>query len=159
MLRQATLKDIAQLATVKVGFDQAGILARFQWLDTVNATWYVWWCAQQPCGWALIQWDGKATAPDCPDLFDLYVHPAWRGQGIGTKLLTACEQVALARGHTRLGLAVNPDQNPRAYVLYQRLGYSPISPHKYIDGVYNGVEDWVIDLEKRLLCDKPDHRI
>ena len=159
MLQLASMDDIEQLATVRAGFDQAGVLARFQWLATVNVTWHVWWRAQQPCGWALIQWDGKPTAPDCPDLNDLYVHPTWRGQGIGTQILAACEQIVLARGFARLGLAVNPDHNPRAYALYQRLGYSAISPHKYIDGIYNGVEDWVIDLEKQLLCGKSENRL
>jgi GNAT superfamily N-acetyltransferase len=150
MLGLASIEDISRLAKVKEHFGEPEILARFQWLSTVNATWYVWWVADEPIGWALIQWDGKSTAPGYPDLFDLYVHTSFRNQGIGTEILLECEQLVRDAGHKKLWLAVNPDLNPRAYALYQRLGYRAVSQEKYLDGVYNGVEDWVIDLEKSL---------
>jgi GNAT superfamily N-acetyltransferase len=150
MLCKANIQDISALAKVKAGFGQADILARFEWLTTVDVTWYVGWVAHKPRGWALIQWQGKPTAPTYPDLFDLYVYPGWRGHGIGTQILGACEQIVHDAGHKQLGLAVNPDLNPRAYLLYQNLGYVAISQDKYLDGVYDGVEDWVIDLEKNL---------
>jgi len=153
MLCTASIDDIALLSTVKAGFSEADVVARFQWLATVNVTWHVWWETHQPCGWALIQWAGKPTAPYCPDLFDLYVNHNWRGQSIGTQILSACEKIVAARGFTKLGLAVNPDDNPRAYALYQKLGYAAIRQARYLDGVYNGVEDWVIDLEKQLWHD------
>lgn len=150
MLQLATLEETAKLAQVKEGFDEAAVLARFQWLASYNATWYVWWEVQEPCGWALIQWQGKPSAPHSPDLFDLHVHPSWRNRGIGTQILYASEAIVRAAGYAKLGLAVNPDLNPRAYTLYLRLGYSPVSGVKYLDGIYNGVEDWVIDLEKNV---------
>ena len=150
MLHLASIGDIGRLATVKEGFGEADVLARFQWLSTVNATWYVWYVANEPRGWALIQWDGKSSAPSYPDLFDLYVHTNSRNQGIGTQILRACEQIVRDRGYKKLGLAVNPDLNPRSYLLYQRLEYDVVSPDKYLDGIYDGVEDWVIDLEKIL---------
>ena len=40
--------------------------------------------------------------------------------------------------------------NPRALALYQRLGYRVISTAPYLDGVCEGVEDWVVDMEKAL---------
>ena len=144
------LMDIDQLARVKEGFGEADVLARIQWLSTVNVTWYVWWNDNEPLGWTLIQWDGKITAPSYPDLFDLYIQPKFRSQGIGTQIIKRCEQLVRGAGYNKLGLAVNPDLNPRAYALYQRLGYYAISQDKYLDGIYNGVEDWVIDLEKDL---------
>jgi GNAT superfamily N-acetyltransferase len=150
MFLPASIADITKLAKVRRNFDETEILARFDWLATVNVTWYVWWAAQEPLGWVLIQWQGKPTAPGVPDLNDLYVHPDWRSQGIGTQILSVCEQIVSAAGYTKLGLAVNPDLNPRAYLLYQRLGYYAISQDKYLDGVYGGVEDWVIDLEKHI---------
>lgn len=150
MLKPASRLDLAQLAHVKEGFDQEAVLARFAWLTTVNVTWHVWWIDQAPRGWALIAWQGKASALAFPDLFDLYVQPGWRNQGIGTQIIMECEQLVRAAGHHKIGLAVNPDLNPQAYLLYQRLGYTAPSHHKYLDGVYNGVEDWVIDLEKSL---------
>jgi GNAT superfamily N-acetyltransferase len=150
MLFPASPHDLPKLTRVQKGFGEAEILARFQWLTNANASWYVWWAEQEPRGWAIIQWNGKPTVLSHPALSDLYVHPDWRNQGIGTKILLACEQKVRDLGYTMLGLAVNPDLNPRAYALYQRLGYHAISHYKYLDGVYNGVEDWVIDLEKRL---------
>jgi GNAT superfamily N-acetyltransferase len=150
MLQLASIQDSERLALVKEGFGEPEIQARFQWLSTINVTWHVWWVANKPRGWALIQWDGKVTAPTYPDLFDLYVHPACRSQGIGTQIILACEQLVWAAGYDKLGLAANPDLNPRAYTLYQRLGYSATGKDKYLDGIYAGVEDWVIDLEKSL---------
>jgi GNAT superfamily N-acetyltransferase len=151
MLQPASIQEVSKLAEVKEGFGETDVLARFQWLTSVNVTWYVWWEDQIPCGWAMIHWQGKSTAPHYPDLSDLYVHPHWRNRGTGTQIVGACEQLVLTAGFTMLGLAVNPDLNPRAYQLYQRLGYSATSQDKYLDGVYNGVEDWVIDLEKELI--------
>ena len=58
--------------------------------------------------------------------------------------------MAKERGCDRLGLAVNPDDNPAARRLYERLGYRHDGGEKYLDGVYNGFEDWVIDLEKEI---------
>lgn len=150
MLCQATSNDLTELATVRPGFGPAEVQARFTWLVAADVAWYVWWVESAPRGWACIHWQGKPTAPAYPDLSDLFVRPQWRGQGIGTSILTTCEQIVRARGYTRLGLAVNPDDNPRALALYQRLGYTPISPVKYLDGIYHGVEDWVIDLAKEL---------
>jgi GNAT superfamily N-acetyltransferase len=150
MLCPASIQETPKLAGIKEGFGEADLLERFQWLSTVNVSWYVWWVEQEACGWALIQWNGKPTAPSYPDLFDLYVHCGWRNQGIGTAILSACEQKVRDVGYTRLGLAVNPDRNPRAYALYRRLGYRTVSFNKYLDGIYDGVEDWVIDLEKVL---------
>ena len=34
--------------------------------------------------------------------------------------------------------------------LYQKLGYTSLGNEPYLDGVYNGVEDWVIDLVKAI---------
>jgi hypothetical protein len=38
----------------------------------------------------------------------------------------------------------------RARALYERLGYVATGENSYLDDVYDGDEDWVIDLEKRL---------
>jgi GNAT superfamily N-acetyltransferase len=150
MLQLASIQDSKRLALVRKGFGEPEIQARFQWLSTVKVTWYIWWVDHEPRGWVLIQWNGKPTVPSVPDLNDLYVHPSFRSQGIGTKIIKSCEQIVRSAGYDKLGLAVNPDLNPRAYALYQRLGYSAITQDKYLDGVYGGVEDWVIDLEKSL---------
>lgn len=52
----------------------------------------------------------------------LEVHPALRSCGIGTLLIEAAEQRIRARGLHRAELKVE-ESNPRARVLYERLGY------------------------------------
>src|SRR5690606_33361264 len=50
------------------------------------------------------------------------VHPDYRGQGIGYRLLKAIEGIALARGHRRMTLEVRTS-NDVAQRLYRKLGY------------------------------------
>ena len=52
----------------------------------------------------------------------LAVHPAMRGQGIGTRLLQAVFTFARERGFRTVSLEV-VDTNPRARQLYERLGF------------------------------------
>jgi GNAT superfamily N-acetyltransferase len=60
----------------------------------------------------------------------LAVHPAMRGRGVGTRLILAAEDLALARGLTDVRLDV-VDTNPRARRLYERLGFRPVEVHHY----------------------------
>lgn len=55
-------------------------------------------------------------------LYALRVRPAWQGQGLGTRLLAAAEEALLALGFGVAVIAAGKD-NPRAFQLYQRLGY------------------------------------
>ena len=45
---------------------------------------------------------------------------------------------------------MNPLLNARAKTLYERLGYRDSGRSVYLDGIYDGDADWVIDLMKRL---------
>lgn len=56
------------------------------------------------------------------NIHDLAVLPAWRGQGIGRRLLAAVEAIARARGCCKVTLEVRAD-NAAARRLYDRLGY------------------------------------
>lgn len=53
---------------------------------------------------------------------ELYLEPAARGQGTGTRLLDAAAEFCRALGITRMHLEVD-HTNPRAHALYARLGF------------------------------------
>jgi len=82
-----------------------------------------------PVGVCVIRWDGWAEQealeayPDCPDVTNLQVPPAKRGRGVGTALMESAEERVRARGLRRIGVGV-ADDNPRAAMLYARLGYA-----------------------------------
>jgi carbonic anhydrase len=58
----------------------------------------------------------------------LYVRPAFRGQAVGERLMTALRHKAVSLGVQRLILdAVPPTQ--AAQVLYRRLGFAEIAPY------------------------------
>ena len=89
---------------------------------------------------------------------DLRVKESRRGQGYGTVFVRAIEQTAAAAGNSQLYLSVDPLNNPRAYALYQRLGYQQLQaePHRetweFMDSagqVHRG-DDWAIDMVKQL---------
>jgi ribosomal protein S18 acetylase RimI-like enzyme len=58
----------------------------------------------------------------------LFVAPAARGRGVGTRLLDAIAEEARARGYREVRLDV-VEENPRARALYERLGYRPVARH------------------------------
>ncbi|MFA6518198.1 MAG: GNAT family N-acetyltransferase [Candidatus Shapirobacteria bacterium] len=104
----------------------------------------------QIIGFVVLKWTGKETHPEYPDMGDLYIKDSERGKGFGTALIQECENKAKNKGFKKTGLAVNPDLNANAKRLYEKLDYKVISDKPYLDGIYNGVEDWVVDLEKDL---------
>ena len=55
-------------------------------------------------------------------ILDILLQPASRNHGLGSALLTACHAHATALGCTQLSLLVELN-NPRALLLYQRLGF------------------------------------
>lgn len=103
-----------------------------------------------PMSFVLLKWDGKPTHPECPDIEDLYTKEDFRGKGYGAKLIKECENRAVKKGFRKICLAVNPTQNLKAKSYYEKLGFRHDGGKKYVDGVYEGVEDWVIDMEKKL---------
>ena len=79
-------------------------------------------CNGFPVGQVLIVWSGKPSHPHFPDVQSLRVHPAFRGMGIGSRLIEAAESCARENGCEQLGLSVSIE-NPKARRLYERCGY------------------------------------
>ena len=72
-------------------------------------------------------WSDAHDTSHLPQLVDVQIAPALRGRGYGTYLIGALEQIAAASRAGEVFLAVDPINNPRAYALYQRLGFREFS--------------------------------
>jgi len=92
----------------------------------------------------------KDPQHSCSWIEDLYVKEAERHRGIGTALIEAGESFVRANGHSNIGISVNPTLNAHVKKLYEKLGYRKTGRPAYLDGVYDGTEDWVVDMEKPL---------
>jgi ribosomal protein S18 acetylase RimI-like enzyme len=87
------------------------------------------WEAQEAGGSVLlVAWDGDRhlgagqldLRGEVPELRNLHVDGAARGQGVGTALIRAAERLVGVGGRLRVGVGLD---NPRARALYERLGY------------------------------------
>jgi GNAT superfamily N-acetyltransferase len=95
-----------------------------------GATFLVAWEADEPWGWALIQWRGclgenaRAAFPGSVEVNHLQVRPHHQGRGTGTAILAAAEQRVRDCGIAEIAVSVSIE-NPDAARLYRRLGYQP----------------------------------
>jgi len=121
-IRAATDRDLTDLLGVKP--DTVLHRERLARQGRGEVTYLVAGVAGHPvAGYVLVKWRGDVRHDDLPVLEDLLVRPPFRSRGIGTKILRHAERLCRARGLKRLGLGVNPADNPRALALYERLGY------------------------------------
>ncbi|EAU69488.1 transcriptional regulatory protein PadR- [Stigmatella aurantiaca DW4/3-1] len=63
----------------------------------------------------------------------MWVHPEWRGAGLGSRLLLHLEEEAARLGHTRICLDTH-DTLTEAIAMYARAGYAPVE--RYNDNPY-----------------------
>jgi GNAT superfamily N-acetyltransferase len=139
-----------ELLAAKSEFTPDDFAVRRDAIGQYGDEWFVATMDNLIVGWLVVKWRGKPTHPEYPDLEDVWVREQWRNQGIGTSLIRFAEELATKRGCDRIGLAVNPTENSRGHALYERLGYADTGEPTYVDDVYGGHEDWVIDLAKLL---------
>lgn len=157
ILRPATLKDVSQLAVLKHPKDEVHRLEneenaknRVSNFDPNQQLLLVHEENQRVIAQVVIRFNGTRTEPGYPNLQDLYVENDFRGKGLGTKIIQECEGLLKEKGYTKVGVQVNPTLNCKAHQLYEKLGYKDVGREPYLDGVYDGDEDWVIDLVKEL---------
>ena len=90
------------------------------------------WDGPDPIGHVFVEWPSAFSEPfgppelalhTVPYFLDFYVLPAYRSQGVGTRVLTTLERTCVEHGYHRLCCAVAAD-NPRARALYERNGYT-----------------------------------
>ena len=143
--------DTFELVKVKERYGLKNVAERFQWLEKkVDGRWLLLKRSDNIIGWCVVMWKSKKPLKNCSFLQDLYIRPEHRNKGYGTYFIGAIEEMVKEKGYSMIGLAVNPDDNQAAYRLYERLGYRHDGTPRYIDGIYDGYEDWVIDLIKQL---------
>lgn len=149
-MRKSEPGDIEQLRKVKPSLTDKQIVERLKRQDEKLVEYLVLEDNGEIVSFILLKWHGKKSHPEYPDMEDLYTRKDQRGKGFATRLIKECERLAKQRGFKKIGLAVNPDVNKNACRLYEKLGYYHDGKKSYIDGIYNDVEDWVVDLEKEL---------
>jgi len=149
-IREAQEKDIPQIMQIKNWGTKKDYLTRISKTMEGKAEYLVIEENGEILGHIFLKFYGSKTAPDYPDIEDAFIKEELRGQGIGTKLIEEVEKIAKEKGFHKIGLGVNPTLNPKAKSLYERLGYKDTGNPPYLDAVYNGTEDWVIDMVKEL---------
>ena len=103
-------------------------------------------------------WSDANDMQHLPQIVDLQVKESHRSHGYGSDFIHALELIAAEAGYNQLYISVEPVDNPRAYALYQRLGYQPIQSKPYLkvwkftdsQGNIHCGENWVVDLVKQL---------
>lgn len=155
-IRKAEEEDISQLTLLKEPktpeyrekFHQ-NQLDRLQMAEEGKAVYLVVEENREIVGQVLLKLEGGKKIKDMPQINDLYVKESFRGKGIGTKLIQVAEEKAREKSFAKISLAVNPTLNPKVKKLYEDLGYKEIG-EEYVDDVYDGVEDRVVDMVKML---------
>jgi ribosomal protein S18 acetylase RimI-like enzyme len=112
-------------------------------LQRIHDPEYLVWIARQgatPCGFIIIHPRGVAGSPY---IASVGVAPEFQGQSIGTELVTAAERHFPAARNIFLCVS---DFNPRARVLYERLGYAVVA--EFDDYVTDGTTEFL--MRKRL---------
>jgi GNAT superfamily N-acetyltransferase len=109
-----------------------------------RTTYLVAWRGGDPLGSGVVQWGGcigpnaQKAFPDAIEINHLHVRGEFRGQGVGTGLINAAEELVRQGGGHQSGLSV-ADDNTDAERLHLRLGYRPT-------GVFDVCEyDWITD--------------
>lgn len=157
LIRTVTPQDIEELALLKKPklerhheIFRQNQLERLQQMEEGSVVYLVVEDAGKLVAHVLLRLEGMETEPGFPNINDLHVLEERRNEGIGTKLLSEAEKQMKERGYTKISLAVNPTLNPNAKRLYEKLGYKQTETPTYLDGVYDGDEDWVVDMIKEL---------
>lgn len=149
-IRRATSKDVDHLKKVKPSLTGEQAEERLKKQEEKLVEYLVLEKDGEIVSFVLLKWQGKKSHPEYPDMEDLFTREDQRGKGFATNLIRECETLAKQKGFNKIGLAVNPELNENAHRLYTKLGYCHDGKKSYVDGVYDGVEDWVVDLEKKL---------
>jgi GNAT superfamily N-acetyltransferase len=149
IVRNAEPKDAARLQAIRP-LDEQLIAYRLAAQEKGIGEFLVVETAVGLVSFVFLKYFGKETYPHIPGIEDFYTKVAEHGKGYASVLLHACESRAKAHGFSQISLAAGVDPTDPACRLYEKLGYTYDGKASYVDGVYNGVQDWVIDMVKAL---------
>lgn len=83
----------------------------------------------EACGYCMLSWSPKYgfyKSMGYPEIQDLNILPAFRGRGFASELITHCENLALERGCSHMGISVGLTASyGAAQRLYVKLDYIP----------------------------------
>src|SRR3990170_1443867 len=131
-IRMARVTDYETLKKIKPSINDRTIEERLKKQKEGKVEFMVLEDNNEPVSFVLLKWEGKKTHPEYPDMEDLYTKEESGRKGYATLLIKECEK------------------RVKEKVFYERLGYKHYGSKPYVDAVYNGAEDWVIDLEKEM---------
>jgi GNAT superfamily N-acetyltransferase len=163
-VRDAEEADLLALIAIKGGDSEALHRDRFRDAQSGGFRYLVLLRDQDVIGSACLvsrrpaSWSDAGDTQHLPQIVDLQVAESQRGQGYGSAFVRAIEREAARAGYHQLYVSVEPADNPRAYALYQRLGYQQVQPEPYLKaweftdsgGERHSGQDWVVDMMKSL---------
>jgi GNAT superfamily N-acetyltransferase len=163
-VRDAEEADLPVLIAIKGGDSEALHRDRLRDAQGSGFRYLVLVRGQEVVGFACLvsrrpaSWSDANDTQYLPQMVDLQVAESQRGQGYGSAFVRAIEREAAQAGYHQLYVAVEPANNPRAYALYQRLGYQQLQPEPYLKtwehtdsgGNTHRGEDWIVDMVKPL---------
>jgi GNAT superfamily N-acetyltransferase len=164
MVRDAEEADVPALTAMKGNGTEALHRDRLSDAQGSGFRYFVLLAEQEIIGFACLvirrpaYWSDAGDTQHLPQIVDLRVKETHRGQGYGSEFVRAIERIAAQAGYGHLYMSVELLTNPRAYALYQRLGYQQVQSQPYrkiwgftdSEGTLHCGEDWVVDMVKQL---------
>jgi GNAT superfamily N-acetyltransferase len=159
-VRDAEEADVSVLAAIRSS--EAHHRGRLRDAQSPDFRYFALWLREDIIGFVCLvfrrpeSWANAADTEHLPQVVDLYIGEEWRGQGTGSEAMRLIERMAEKAGATHLYISVEPIANPRAYALYQRLGYQRIQTEPYFhhwqavnaDGTIEQGKSWLVDMVK-----------
>jgi ribosomal-protein-alanine acetyltransferase len=121
-IRAARIADLDRMLEIETaGFESDRFVKRqFRYLLTkARATLLIAESGGKIAGFAIMLWRKNSRSGR---LYNIVIDPAFRGAGIGRRLLDACHRETRARDLTRINLEVRAD-NDRAITFYRNHGF------------------------------------
>jgi GNAT superfamily N-acetyltransferase len=163
-VRDATEADVPALTAIKYKGSEALHRDRLRDAQGSSFRYFVLLADQEIIGSACLitrrpaYWSDADDEQHLPQIVDLQMKESHRGQGFGSVFVRIIEHSAAQAGYRQLYLSVEPSNNPRAYTLYQHLGYQQLQSEPYLkiwefedsEGNVHRGEDWIVDMVKQL---------